>query len=451
MKTMRGPKLLALLAVLALVFAACGDGEGGDTTTTAAGEATTTAAEATTTTAAPGTTAAGGDLGSVTVASGEDIQIRSLEAISGDVASLGIPNQNATQLAIDDYGPIQGHNVTFGTGLDDLCSADGGQAAAAQIVADTQVVGIIGTSCSGAAAGAMPLISDAGLVMISPSNTSPSMTSDLAGTVAENYRPGYYRTAHNDLYQGRAAAEFMYNEQGITKAAGIHDGDPYTDGLATAFADAFVELGGEIVIYTAVQKGDTDMVPVLTEVAAAAPEAIFFPIFPPEGNYIAQQIGGVTGLEDVILMGADGLLVDSFVSIAESEGVYFSGPDQRYGTNTNAITGKTAEEVLATYNETFGEAPSAAFWAHSYDATVMLLDAINTVAVDDGSGNLTIDRQALRDQLNSVSGFEGLIGTLSCDEFGDCGATKITVVQKTAADQVVVADVLPNVVYEFEG
>jgi branched-chain amino acid transport system substrate-binding protein len=277
------------------------------------------------------------------------------------------------------------------------------------------------------------------------------MTSDLAGTVAENYRPGYYRTAHNDLYQGRAAAEFMYNEQGITKAAGIHDGDPYTDGLATAFADAFVELGGEIVIYTAVQKGDTDMVPVLTEVAAAAPEAIFFPIFPPEGNYIAQQIGGVTGLEDVLLMGADGLLVDSFVSIAESEGVYFSGPDQRYGTNTNAITGKTAEEVLATYNETFGEAPSAAFWAHSYDATVMLLDAINTVAVDDGSGNLTIDRQALRDQLNSVSGFEGLIGTLSCDEFGDCGATKITVVQKTAADQVVVADVLPNVVYEFEG
>jgi branched-chain amino acid transport system substrate-binding protein len=150
-------------------------------------------------------------------------------------------------------------------------------------------------------------------------------------------------------------------------------------------------------------------------------------------------------------MGADGLLVNAFVEIAESEGVYFSGPDQRYGTNTNGITGKTAEEVLATYNETFGEEPSAAFWAHSYDATTMLLDAINTVAVDDGSGNLTIDRQALRDQLNSVSGFEGLIGTLSCDEFGDCGATKITVVQKNAADQVTVADVLPNVVYEFEG
>jgi branched-chain amino acid transport system substrate-binding protein len=294
----------------------------------------------------------------------------------------------------------------------------------------------------------MPSISEAGLVMISPSNTSPSLTSDLVGTQAENYFPGYYRTAHNDLYQGQAAAEFMVAE-GITKAAAIHDGDPYTDGLATAFSDAFTELGGEVVLYTAVAKGDTDMVPVLTEVAGAAPEAIFFPIFQPEGDFIVQQIGGVTGLEDVLLMGADGLLVDGFMQLPESEGVYFSGPDQRYGTNTNGVTGVSADDVLATYNETFGEAPSAAFWAHSYDATVMLLAAIDAVAADDGAGNLTIDRQALRDELNSVSGFEGLIGTLSCDEFGDCGATRITVVQNTDPSDITIGKA--NVVYEFEG
>jgi branched-chain amino acid transport system substrate-binding protein len=129
--------------------------------------------------------------------------------------------------------------------------------------------------------------------------------------------------------------------------------------------------------------------------------------------------------------------------------MYFSGPDQRYGTNTNGITGKSAEEVLATYNETFGEAPSAAFWAHAYDATVMLLAAIDAVAVDDGAGNLTIDRQALRDELNSVSGFEGLIGTLSCDEFGECGATKIAVVQNTDPTDIAVGKA--NVVYSFEG
>jgi branched-chain amino acid transport system substrate-binding protein len=450
MKLKRGIKLLALLAVLSLIVAACGGGgEEEDTTTTAAVEepSTTEATEEPTTTAGEEPPAEG-DLGSVTVAAGEDIQIRSLEAISGDVSFLGTPNQRTTELAIADYGPIQGHDVSMGSGLDDLCSADGGQAAASQIVADAQVVGVIGTSCSGAAAGALPLISEAGLVMISAANTSPSLTSDLAGTQAENWRPGYYRTAHNDLYQGRAAAEFMV-DQGITTAAGIHDGDPYTDGLATAFADAFTELGGEVVIYTAVQKGDTDMVPVLTEVAGAAPEAIFFPIFPPEGDFIVQQIGGVTGLEDVLLMGADGLLVDNFLGLPESEGMYFSGPDQRYGDNANGITGKTADEVLATYNETYGEAPSAAFWAHAYDATVLLLSAIDAVAVDDGSGALTIDRQALRDQINSTSGYEGLIGTLTCDEFGDCGATKITVVQNTDPTDIAVGK--ENVVFEFDG
>jgi branched-chain amino acid transport system substrate-binding protein len=129
--------------------------------------------------------------------------------------------------------------------------------------------------------------------------------------------------------------------------------------------------------------------------------------------------------------------------------MYFSGPHQRYRTNANGITAKSADEVLATYNETFGAAPTAAFWAHAYDATVMLLSAIDAVAVDDGAGNLTIDRQALRDELNAVSGFAGLIGTLSCDDFGDCGATKITVVQNTDPSDIAAGK--QNVVFEFVG
>src|SRR5690606_10448605 len=164
-------------------------------------------------------------LGTVTISDGDAIQVRSLNAISGDVAFLGIPNERAMELAIEDYGQIKGHDVDMGTGLDDLCSNEGGQAAAQTIVADQNVLGVIGTSCSGAAVAASPLISDAGMVMISPSNTSPSLTSDLAGNPGSDYFPGYYRTAHNDLFQGRAVAEFVYNELGLTRAAAIHDGD----------------------------------------------------------------------------------------------------------------------------------------------------------------------------------------------------------------------------------
>ncbi len=215
----------------------------------------------------------------IVVNEGEEIQIRSLNAITGDVAFLGVPNQNAVEAAIADYGDIEGFSVSMGQGLDDLCSADGGQAAAQTIVADAQIVGVIGTSCSGAATAAAPLISEAGIVMISGSNTSPALTSDLQGTAGDNYHPGYYRTAHNDLYQGAAMAAFVYNELGMTTAAAIHDGDPYTEGLASAFTNAFELLGGTVTGFTAVAKEDTDMVPVLTEIAAGSPEALFFPIF----------------------------------------------------------------------------------------------------------------------------------------------------------------------------
>lgn len=446
-------RFLSLLAVLSLVLAACGGDGGSDTTATGEAPADTTAD-----TEAPGDTeapsddadepAAEGELGTVTVAAGEAIQIRSLNAISGDTASLGLPNQRAVEMAIDHYGPIHDHEVSMGTGLDDLCNAEGGQAAAQTIVSDQQVLGVIGTSCSGAAVAASPLISDAGMVMISPSNTSPSLTSDLAGNPGSDYFPGYYRTAHNDLFQGRAVAEFVYNELGLTRAAAIHDGDPYTQGLAQAFADAFQELGGEVVGFTAVNKGDTDMTPALSEVAAGSPEALYFPIFPPEGNFIAQQIRDVEGLQDTILLAADGMMVANFMEIPESEGVYFSGPSLQFEGNQNEVTGISAEDFLAEYEERYGEPPSAAFWAHAYDATIMLLEAIDQVAVANDDGSLTIDRQALRDALNQTS-FQGLIGQIACDEFGDCGSQEIQIVHHT--DSSVTDATQLEVVYTYSG
>jgi branched-chain amino acid transport system substrate-binding protein len=447
-------RLVALLSVLVLIVAACGDGGGESTTTEADPGADTTAApdttEPATDTTEPmtDTTMAAGELGSVTVPAGDQIQIRSLNAITGDVAFLGVPNQVAVEMAIEDYGPVQGFDVTIGTGLDDLCSAEGGQAAAQTIAADEQVVGVIGTSCSGAAVAAMPVISNAGLAMISPSNTSPALTSDLQGTAGTDYQPGYFRTAHNDLFQGQAVANFVFNDLGLTSAAAIHDGDPYTQGLAGAFEAAFEELGGTITTFVGVNKGDTDMTPVLSEVAQGSPEAIYFPIFQPEGDFIVQQIGGVSGLEDVTLIGADGLLVSDFLSLPETEGMYFSGPSLQFGENANEITGVSAADFLVAYEEREGEAPSAAFWAHAYDATTMLLAAIDSVAVVGDDGSLTVDRAALRDAI-TASSFAGLIGNLACDDFGDCGSQEIQIVEH-ADSSVTDATQLP-VVYTYSG
>ena len=388
-----------------------------------------------------------GSLGTVTVEAGDAIQIRSLEAITGDVAFFGLPIDRATQIAVDDYGQIHGFDVDLGTSLDDLCSNDGGQAAAQTIVADEDVVGVIGTSCSGAAVAAAPLITDAGVVLISGGNTSPALTSDLAGTAGQNYSVGYYRTAHNDLYQGAAMAKFVFSELGISEAAAIHDGDPYTHGLAQAFADAFEAEGGTMTGFSGINKGDTDMVPVLTEVAGGSPGALFFPIFQPEGDFVADQAPTVPGLEDTVLLAADGLLNTNYLALPQTRGMYFSGPDQRFGENVNQSTGKSAADLLATYEAAFGERPAAPFWAHGYDATTLLLDAISAASwVEDG--NLMIDRQGIRDHLNSVQGYQGLIGIINCDAFGDCGAARITVVQNIGGEENAEAS-LNNVVFAY--
>ena len=103
-----------------------------------------------------------------------------------------------------------------------------------------------------------------------------------------------------------------------------------------------------------------------------------------------------------------------------------------FGDNAST-TGTNATDFLAAYEADYGEAPSAAFWAHSYDATVLLLSAIEQVAVE-FEGSLYIDRAAVRDALTSVSNVDGITGTLSCDDFGDCGAQRISVVLHSRFD-----------------
>ena len=385
-----------------------------------------------------------GPLGAVEVARGEAIQIRSMQVLTG-LGDLGAPSQRGVALALADYGPIKGHDVSMGAGLDSLCTGEGGRAAADAVTGDPQVVGVIGTSCSVAATAASPILSEAGLVMIAPSTTAPSLTSDLRGEAGPDYHPGYYRTANNDLHEARAVAQFAYNDLGLRRIAAIHDGDPYTTGLTGAFTTAFEELGGSVAV-ASVSRGDTDMALVLTQIAAGSPDGLFSPLFQEEGAAIVRQVGQIAGLEDVTLIGGAALLVSEFLAIPESEGVYFPGPELSFGGNTNEATGKSGEGLVADYRELYGEVPSSAYLPHAYDAATMLLRAIEEVAVEDGD-TLYIDRAKLREKLTGVTGFRGVIGVISCDEFGDCGTGRVHIVHHTDSSVTDIAE-LP-VVYRF--
>ncbi len=387
-----------------------------------------------------------GSLGTVEVEPGDAVQIRSLNTITGDVAYLGIPNQRGVELAVADFGPIHGFDVDLGTRYDELCSSDGAQAAAQTIVADEDVIGVIGPSCSTAAVAASPLITAAGMVLIAPSNTSPTLTSDLAGNPGINYSVGYYRVSNNGLTVGEAMARFTLEGLGLSSAAVIHDGDPYSRSIAQAYADSLERLGGRVTGFSAINKEDSDMVPVLTEIAAGSPEALFFPIFQPAGDFLAEQAPRVAGLAETVLLTDAALLNDGFMSLPQSAGVYFSGPDLRFGATSNQSTGKTADSLLDAYRATYGESPSAPYWAHSYDAATLLLEAI-AASSELHDGTLVIDRSGVRQFLNSVSGYGGIIGTISCDPFGDCGSQKTTVIHHLNPDDIEAG--LANIVFEY--
>ncbi|MDE2859707.1 MAG: branched-chain amino acid ABC transporter substrate-binding protein [Chloroflexota bacterium] len=357
------------------------------------------------------------ELGCVEIGPDEPIVIGAMLSVSGATSFYGEDSRGGVELAIlGRDNMLLGRDIEFVV-EDSLCSAEGGQAAAQRMAADETIVGIIGTTCSGAAQGALPIISEAGMLMISPSNTSPSLTNDdrdAGGT----YLPGYFRTAHNDLFQGALGARFAVQELRVGSLATIHDGDPYTEGLAVVMANTFGGLNGDVVFQGAVSKGDTDMSAILTEIAASGPDIVYFPVFVPESEFIASQLVNTPGLEEALMMTADGSFSATFAQNTgdAAVGIYMTGPH---------VSGDAYDAFLGMWREEIDEAgPPSGFHAHAYDGANLLMDAVEAVAEEMDDGTLVIGRQALRDALSSVEAYDGLTGSLTCQDAspyaGDC-------------------------------
>jgi branched-chain amino acid transport system substrate-binding protein len=380
-------------------------------------------------------------IGCVDIAPGEPIKIGAFQALSGAMSSNGLGNLRTIELAVDDRGgELLGHPIEL-QDEDSLCSQEGGATAASKAVADPRIVGIIGPTCSGAAASAMKILSEAGLVMISSSSTAPSLTS-LGEEPGSDWQPGFFRTAQNDALSGRVAATFAFQQLGMRKAATVDDGDPYTQGLAETFSRAFTELGGEVVLAAGVNKGDTNMGPVLTAVVRSGADLLYFPVFRPEIDHLVLQARGIEGMEQITLLSAEGMYQDAFIeTVGEAgKGVHMVIPAMPEGPARDAL--------VSRYEAKYGETSIVVYYAHTYDAANLLFHAIEEVAVPEEDGTLHIGRQALRDALYGTSGFQGLTGSLTCDRFGDCGVAKFQVVRldDPAAG---LAALAANVVYTY--
>lgn len=361
-------------------------------------------------------------IGCVTIAPGEPVKIGALQALSGAVAPLGLAQMRGLELALASRaGTILSHPVVLQT-EDTGCSPEGGANAVLKMIADPQTVAIFGTTCSADAATASQAMSYAGLTMISGNNSAPFLTS-IAGKAAPDWYPGYFRTAPNDENAGRAAAVFSYKSLGVRKVATIDDGDIFTMGLARGFAATFEALGGTVVLAASINKGDTDMGPVLTAVANSRAELLFFPLFQPEGNHLLRQARKTSNLNKTVLMSSGSLIEKSFIETVgdDGKGMYFVGPVRP--------AGPEVERMDAVYEKRYGEKPSVSYYLSAYDAATLLFYAIEQAAIRDSDGTLHIGRQQLRDTLYGVKAFMGLTGTLRCDQFGDCGQPAFNVMQ----------------------
>lgn len=399
----------AILVVLMLALAACQSDDPGTDASAAASEG-------------GGGTGSAADCDAdefdcIELAEGDPLIIGTALVITGANEALGLDSQYGAEVARTMKPEIAGHTVEFNH-QDDGCTTEGGTAAARALVSEENIAGVIGTSCSSAGIPAAEITSAEGIMLVSASNTAPSLTAP------DTHEPFYARTAHNDSIQGAAMAQFVSEVLGLTTAATIDDGSAYADQLAAVFAEEFASTyGGTITAEEAVTVGQTDFTGVLENIAADSPEFLYFPIFVAEGALITQQARETAGLDDTVLGGADGILTPDWIAAAgdASNGVYLSGPDLAFSGDFYA------DEFLPAYTEVSGEdEPISVFHAHAFDAYNMLAQAIEAVYFTDG-GTTYIPRTALRDAFFDISGFEGITGTLTCDENGDCADAKISV------------------------
>lgn len=360
------------------------------------------------------------DKGVVKLKKGQPVHIAYWFVISGPNTSLGMDTVRGIEIAMEDFGgKIKGHPIKL-SGQDTGCGAEGGQAAATKIASDPTIVAAVGSNCSSAAKAGVPILWNAGIPTVSPSNTAPTLTDTFRGEAFNRY----LRTCHNDTIQGAVAAQFAKNVLKVNSAATIHDGSIYAEQLAQVFAATFKKMGGKITAMEAVGVGDTDMRPVLTSIATGKPSFIYYPIFIAEGGHITRQAKEVSGLENTKLMGADGIFSPDFYKAAgeAAVGMFHSSPDF-------SAFPAAYKNFLKRHQEKYGKKPEAPFHAFAYDATMLILKAIDKVAVAGSDGSLTIDRWVLRDALYATKGFKGMTGTLSCDAYGDCADPRIAVYQ----------------------
>lgn len=319
-------------------------------------------------------------------------------ALSGEVASYGIPSKRATELVVEKInakGGVLGKKVVL-IAEDDQCKPEIATNTATRL-ATQEVAAVVGHICSGATMSALAVYNATGMVSVSPSATAPELTQ------SGDY-PNFFRTISSDDAQAKIQADFITKNLGLQKVAVLHDRADYGRGLAE-FVRKFIEESGtdtKVVLFEGITAGAVDYSAVIQKIKTYGAEVVVFGGYHPEASKIVTQMRN-NGIE-AVFMSADGVKDDAFIRITGefAEGVYATGP---IDISQNPMAKEAIEEHRAAYKEEPG-----AFYINAYSAALALLNAIEKAG--------STDSKAIADALRREY-METPLGKIRFDEKGD--------------------------------
>ena len=294
-------------------------------------------------------------------ADGDEIKIGIILGFTGPIESLTPGMAASAELAlkeVSDSGKFLGGSHLVAVRADSTCvDAAAAQAAAERLISADSVAAIMGADCSGVTTAiANNTAVPNGVVMVSPSATSPALSS-----IEDN---GYFfRTAPSDARQGQVLADVL-KSRGITNVAVTYTNNDYGKGLAESFVNAFKAAGGTVEIKAAHEDGKGDYSAEVGALAASGSAHLVVLGYLDQGII---QTSLDTGAFDAFIL-ADGMIGQSLI---DAIGEDLNG-------TIGTLPGSESQGAklfldVATAGGVDGDGP---FRAESYDAAALIALAI---------------------------------------------------------------------------
>jgi branched-chain amino acid transport system substrate-binding protein len=301
-----------------------------------------------------------------------DIKMGIILGFTGPIESLTPDMAGSAELAFkeaSDSGNLLGGEKIVVVRADSTCiDAGAATAAAERLVTSEKVVAIMGADCSGVTTAiANNVAVPNGVPMISPSSTSPALT-----TIEDN---GYFfRTAPSDARQGQVLAKIVM-ERGISEIAVTHTNNDYGKGLTDSFSSAYTALGGKISATVPHEDGKADYSAEVASLDASGAEVLAVFGYVDQGGRYMIQTSLDSGAFDKFIL-ADGMYGDSLLENIDGDltGTFGTVP----GTASNGA------DIFKKIAADAGLNAGGPYTGESYDAAALLVLAMQRARSTNG-------------------------------------------------------------------